>query len=95
MSETTALAEALGAGDLSIARALLARGAIPDSVSVAIVGGSEDLSLLQQMHASDAKLSDTPGNIYQYSAMREACHHGRIATVRWLVDQGVSADCSL
>ncbi len=92
LPETTALAEALGAGHLSIARVLLARGAIPDSVSVAIAGGLEDLSLLQQMHASGAKLSGNPGNMYHYSALREACHHGRIATVRWLTDQGVSAD---
>jgi len=91
MPETTAMAEALGAGHLSIARVLLVRGATPDSVSVALAGGLEDLSLLQQMHASGAKLSDNPGNMYHYSAMREACHHGRIATVRWLMEQGVSA----
>ncbi len=90
--ETTALAQALENGHLSIARVLLARGATPDSVSVAIAGGLEDLSLLQQMHASGAKLSDNPGNMYHYSAMREACHHGRISTVRWLTEQGVSAD---
>jgi ankyrin repeat protein len=92
LPETTALAEALENGHLSIARVLLARGATPDSVSVAIAGGLEDLSLLQQMHASGAKLSDNPGNMYHYSAMREACHHGRIANVRWLMEQGVSAD---
>jgi hypothetical protein len=44
------------------------------------------------MHASGAKLSDNPGNMYHYSAMREACHHGRVANVRWLMEQGVSAD---
>jgi hypothetical protein len=92
LPETTALAEALENGHLAIARILLARGATPDSVSVAIAGGLEDLSLLQQMHASGAKLNDNPGNLYHYSAMREACHHGRIVNVRWLMEQGVSAD---
>lgn len=92
LPRTTALAEALDNGHVSIARRLLARGAQADSVAVAIAGGLEDLSLLQQMHASGEKLTDNPGNLYHYSPMREACQSGRLANVQWLFEQGVPVD---
>lgn len=92
LPETTALAQALKNKHLSIARLLLERGAEADSVAVAIAGGLEDLSLLQQMHASGSQLSDNPGNMYHYSPLREACRNGRLTNVQWLLELDVPAD---
>lgn len=91
LPETTALAEAIAAGHVSIARRLLAHGAQADAVSIALAGGLEDISLLKQMHVSGAQISDNPGNLYHYSALREACQNGRMANVQWILEQGVPA----
>jgi ankyrin repeat protein len=91
LPETTALAEAIKAGHVSIARRLLSHGAQADAVSIALAGGLEDLSLLKHMHVSGAQISDNPGNLYHYSALREACQNGRLANVQWILEQGVPA----
>ncbi len=94
LEKTTALAQALENDHFTVARLLMNRGATADAVSVAIAGGLEDLSILKEMHAAGAKLSDNYGNLYHSSPMRMACQQGRLVNVQWLVAQGVEPGLS-
>ncbi|MEO1617137.1 MAG: ankyrin repeat domain-containing protein [Planctomycetota bacterium] len=89
---TTALAEAIKKNHLELARLLLKHGAKADPTSVAIAGGLEELSLIKQMHAQGANLSQKGSTLYFPSALVMACKNGRLENVKWLLNQGVKAE---
>ncbi|MEM9530974.1 MAG: ankyrin repeat domain-containing protein [Pseudomonadota bacterium] len=86
---TTALAAAVNAGHLAVARTLLSRGAGPDPMAVAIAGGLDDLSLLREFQARGTDLSQPSGVLYYPSALSVASLKGKLENVRWLIENGV------
>jgi len=85
---SSALREAISNGHIHIARKLLDAGAQLDPESVAHAGHEAELGFLQELLVRGADLNTPSRNAFYPSALCTAAKHGRLETVRWLLEKG-------